>query len=114
VTAVGIALLGALGAVLRHAMGHWAARRGGWPRGTELVNVSGSLVAGLVIGAGLSQRTLAVLVVGFCGGFTTFSTWSVEVVELAEEPARTWALLYATGTAVACVGAAWLGIALVR
>ena len=111
-TALGVALLGAVGAVLRHRLGHWAARRGGWPRGTEIVNVTGSLLAGVLVGAGLDQPVLAVLVAGFCGGFTTFSTWAVEVVELAEEPAVGWAVLYAAGTAAACVAAALLGLAI--
>ena len=112
-TALGVALLGALGAVLRHLMGHWAARRGGWPRGTEIVNVSGSFVAGLVVGSTLDAGAVAVLAAGFCGGLTTFSTWSVEVVELAEEPARGWAAAYGLGTAAACVCAALLGVVLV-
>lgn len=111
-TALGVALLGAFGAVLRHLLGHWAARRGGWPRGTEVVNVVGSLLAGVVVGAGLDRWLLAVLVAGFCGGLTTFSTWAVEVVELAEEPAWGWAVAYATGTAAACVAAALLGLVL--
>jgi CrcB protein len=113
VTVLGVALLGALGAVLRHAMGHWAARRGGWPRGTEVVNVVGSLLAGLVVGSSLGSGGVAVLAAGFCGGLTTFSTWSVEVVELAEEPAPWWAAAYTLGTAVACVAAALLGVAVV-
>lgn len=111
-TVLGVALLGALGAVLRHLVGHWAARRGGWPRGTALVNVSGSLLAGLLVGAGLDQPLLAVLVAGLCGGLTTFSTWAVEVVELAEKPAVGWALIYGTGTAAGCVLAALVGLAI--
>lgn len=109
-TLVGIALLGASGAVIRHLLGHWSARRGGWPRGTALVNVAGSLAAGALVGAGLDQPVLAMLVAGLCGGLTTFSTWAVEVVELVEEPAVGRALLYATGTAAACVLAALLGL----
>ncbi|MDX6224278.1 MAG: fluoride exporter [Frankiales bacterium] len=112
-TAFGVAALGALGAVLRHLVGHWSARGGGWPRGTAAVNVTGSLLAGLLVGSRIGNPWDVVLIAGFCGGYTTFSTWSVEVVELAEEPARAVALAYGGGTALACVLAAWLGIVLV-
>lgn len=111
-TALGVALLGALGAVLRHAVGHWTSRRGGWPRGTLAINVTGSLLAGLVIGSAASHVLTVVLVAGFCGGFTTFSTWSVEVVELAERPALGAAIAYGVGTALACVAAAYVALAL--
>ena len=109
-TAVGVALLGALGAVLRHGVGHWAARRGGWPKGTLAINVTGSLLAGLVVGAAASRTVTVALVAGFCGGFTTFSTWTVEVVELGERPDWVAATGYGVGTAALCVVAAWLGL----
>jgi CrcB protein len=60
-----------------------------FPLGTLLVNLSGSLLLGLLAGAGLAHHlpaTLeALLGTGFCGAYTTFSTWSYETVRLLEE-----------------------------
>lgn len=85
-----IALAGGLGAACRHLV-HTAVIARGHPSSiaTLLVNVVGSFAAGLVAGAAgrLVPADLApVLAVGFLGGFTTFSTASVEVVKLWTDP----------------------------
>jgi CrcB protein len=81
----------ALGANARYWLGLWAAKVGGphFPAGTLLVNVSGSLLLGLLIGLGQSRLPLPdgwrlFLVVGFCGSYTTFSTYAVESIGLFE------------------------------
>lgn len=78
---------GAVGAVLRYALSRaFPVRPGHLPGGILIVNVMGSALAGALIG--LAERTALdtdlrlVLVTGFCGGLTTFSTWSVETIEL--------------------------------
>ena len=57
------------------------------PLGVLIVNVAGSLIGGVVLGlaerAALSDDLRLILLTGICGGLTTFSTWSVETVELA-------------------------------
>lgn len=71
---------GAAGAVLRHLAGR-AGARSRWPWPVLLVNVAGSLVAGVAVHTDLAL----VVVTGFAGGLTTFSTFSVETVRLALE-----------------------------
>ena len=84
------------------------------PWGTILINVSGSLVLGFLTGltAGrlLPETWHLIIGTGFLGGYTTFSTASVETVRLAQE--RRWAasLANALGTLALATGAAGLGL----
>ncbi len=115
-----IALGGALGSVSRFWLGGLVAARFGetFPWGTMFINVVGSFVIG-VIGALASPegrmdsqtRAFATqfLMVGVCGGFTTFSSFSLQTLNLIRE--REW--LYAGGnvilSVVLCMVAVWLG-----
>jgi CrcB protein len=76
VTPVLVAVGAALGAVLRY----WVAQHldGRGPAGTLLVNVAGSFVLGLLVGADVSPDGLALLGTGFCGGLTTYSAFAVQ------------------------------------
>ena len=91
---LGVILAGALGAPLRYLVDSriQSARRRAFPLGTLVVNVSGSLVLGVVTGLalyhGLPRVPKAVLGAGFCGAYTTFSTHAFETVRLAEDGAR--------------------------
>ena len=115
-----IALGGALGAVARyllgtHIHGLWG---GAWPLGTLLVNVSGSLLIGVVF-ALLERNAIhpdwrSIVVVGFLGAFTTFSTFSLETVELWQRGALAHAVAYASASTLSCVLAAALGVAATR
>jgi len=85
-----IALGGAAGSVLRYVVGG-AIQRGsssGFPIGTMVVNVSGCFLIGVLVrqflNMQLSNDLRALLIVGFCGGFTTFSTFSAETLALIE------------------------------
>jgi CrcB protein len=85
-----VALGGAGGAAARH-LGDSAIRArwpGRFPWGILLVNLSGSFLLGLLGGAGLGPRWGALLAVGFCGAFTTWSTLALDVVSLARR--RAW------------------------
>lgn len=75
-------------------------------RGTLVVNVVGSLLVGLF--AGLSSSAYALLAVGFCGAFTTFSTFAVEAVTL---PRRSSASFVAMSVVLCCLACA-LGLLL--
>lgn len=97
------ALLVALGAAVGAPARVLVARRWPGPRGTLTVNVLGSFLLGLL--AGLADASYALVGVGFCGAFTTFSTFALEAVE----PLR-WR--YAAGTTVACLAAAAAGLLL--
>lgn len=82
-----VPVAGAVGAVLRYALSRaFPVRPGHLPGGILLVNVLGSGLAGALIGlaevAAVDGALRLVLVTGFCGGLTTFSTWSVETIEL--------------------------------
>ncbi|WP_432510685.1 fluoride efflux transporter CrcB [Kineococcus sp. SYSU DK001] len=108
-----IALAGGLGAAARFWLdgtvrSRWPSR---FPWGTLLVNVLGSLLLGFCTGLvldGADERWLLVLGVGFCGGFTTFSTAAVDTVQLARE--REWRL--AAGNALVNLAATVLVAAL--
>jgi Integral membrane protein possibly involved in chromosome condensation len=99
---------GALGALLRYAASRIGARQPGgspWPWPVLLVNVVGSLVAGVAFHSDLAL----VVVTGFCGGLTTFSTLSVETIQLVAErrtraAAASVALNLVLGIAAAAVG----------
>jgi fluoride exporter len=114
---VWIAAGGALGAVARFVIGGWAttAAWAGFPWGTFAVNVSGStllgLVYGLTTGNAAHTRTRAFLAIGFCGGFTTFSTFDLETYSLLRRGEIVTAALYSTGSVVTCVAGVLVGLA---
>ncbi|MDB2414095.1 fluoride efflux transporter CrcB [Flavobacteriaceae bacterium] len=75
---------GGLGSVLRYIIGRYLNQTGsGFPLGTFTANILGSLLIGIIIGLAaknntLSQNQTLLLATGFCGGFTTFSTFAYE------------------------------------
>lgn len=111
-----IALAGAAGALSRYALtGVIAGRtKGAFPWGTLVVNVSGSFVLGLLFVV-MTERFLpsptlrAAVTVGFLGAFTTFSTFALESLQLADEGAVGLALLNIGGSVVAGLAAVALG-----
>ena len=86
-----------------------------FPWGTFAVNVTGSLVLGILVGAAAHRPVPAALVaglgVGFCGALTTYSTFGYETVRLAEDGARLFAVLNVAASLAAGFGAAALGYA---
>lgn len=109
-----------VGANARYWLGGWVQERMGaaFPWGTLLVNVSGSLLIGLVMGLALGQNWplgwRLFLVVGVLGGYTTFSAFAYETVKLLSEGSLLAALGNMAGSLVSTVLAAWLGLALAR
>lgn len=107
---------GGLGAVARWSVGQWLSTYtifNGFPWPTLFINMIGSFVLGLL--GGLCQTrplALAFLGVGVCGGFTTFSTFSVETVKLMEEGRVLAAGGYVTSSVAAAVVGAWIGRAI--
>jgi CrcB protein len=116
-----IALLvlgGAIGAPTRYVIdGYVQSRVGGvFPWGTFVINVTGSFVLGVITGAvlyhGMANVTKVALGTGFCGAYTTFSTFSYETVRLIEEGSMVEAGLNVAASVVLGLAAAALGLAL--
>ena len=106
----------ALGGVLRFLMVPWAQRffSAGFPGGTLVVNILGSLVIGLVLRlagdpAVISPETRVFLTVGVCGGFTTFSAFSIENLELFQSGQWGRAAIYVVASITLSIAAAALG-----
>jgi len=102
-----VLLAGAVGALLRFLVLRLIAA----PWAVLVVNVVGSFVGGLLIGATTGDLRL-ILLTGFCGGLTTFSTFSVETVQLVMERRVRTAVLSVAANLVLGIGAAALGYAL--
>lgn len=116
-----IAVAGAVGALLRFWMSGWVYGLFGrdFPYGTLAVNVAGSLLMGisfvlLVERLGSAPEWRALVMIGFLGAFTTFSTFSLETVQLLEGGAVGRAMINVLGSVAFCLIATWLGIVLGR
>lgn len=112
---------GGIGAALRHGVNLAAARLFGtsFPYGTLTVNVVGSLVMGLLTAyfafkGNAPQHWRLFLTTGILGGFTTFSTFSLDVAVLYERGQIAMAAFYVLISVVVSVGALFAGLALVR
>ncbi len=112
-----IAVGGAAGAVMRFWVSTqiytWLGRD--FPWGTLLVNIAGSLVMGFLFillteRLALGPEWRAALLIGFLGAFTTFSTFSLETLNLIESAQYLRALAYTLASVLCCVGAAWFGV----
>jgi len=110
-----VSVAGGLGAVLRFVLDSAVrARFARHPLGTLLINLSGSLLLGLLAGVALAEPELerwhVVLGTGFLGGYTTFSTASFEAVTLLREGRALAGALHAGGMLLASVALAGLGL----
>lgn len=116
-----VAVGSAAGGVARFALSTLVQQRVGpnFPVGTLVVNISGSLLLGflmrLALGTDLiSPETRVLLTTGFCGGYTTFSTFTYETMMLIEDGETMRAGLYIVLSVVLSLIGAWLGIAAAR
>lgn len=82
----------------------------GFPAGTFTVNALGSLLIGVLLEATKSETLGWLLIVGFCGGFTTFSTFSADAVRLLRAECYGPAALYIGLSAAVCIAFAGLGM----
>jgi len=112
-----LGLAGAVGTLLRAGCTILATRLCGvgFPWGTLAVNVAGSLAFGLIVGLARSRGTMTVgtetiLLIGLLGGFTTFSSFAFQSVELLEGGRPLSAAAYVIGTNVAALAAVWAGL----
>ncbi|MEP6491803.1 MAG: fluoride efflux transporter CrcB [bacterium] len=113
-----IALGAALGGVSRHYLSVFIQQRTGadFPTGTLIINVTGSFVLGFIVRYALhtdviTPETRAFLTTGFCGGYTTFSTFSLETARLLEDGEYGRAGLYVGASVAVALLATFLGFA---
>jgi CrcB protein len=113
---IAVAVGGALGSMARFWLaGAMAALTGPrFPWGTLLINIVGSFVIGLVGAFTMTPERVVMqpdlrifLMTGICGGFTTFSAFSLQTLELLQAGEAVSALGYAVGSVVLCVIATW-------
>lgn len=116
-----VAIGSAAGGMARYLLGGVVQRMSGttFPAWTLIVNVTGSLALGFLMrylgeGVAVSAEARALLTVGFCGGYTTFSTFSFEVVTLFEQGDWRRASLYVIASVTLSLMAMWAGMALAR
>ncbi|MBX9820356.1 fluoride efflux transporter CrcB [Afipia birgiae] len=112
---------GGLGASLRHAVNVGCARACGlnFPYGTFVINITGSLVMGLIAGylafkGEASQPWRLFVMTGILGGYTTFSAFSLDAVLLYERGELGVAAFYVVGSVVLSIAGLLAGLALVR
>lgn len=112
---------GGLGAALRHGINLISARTLGteFPYGTLIINVTGSLVMGLIAGylasrGAASQHWRLFLMTGILGGYTTFSAFSLDAALLYERGATGLAAIYVLASVILSIGGLFAGLALVR
>jgi len=115
---IGLAVAGAIGAPSRFLLDGLLQDRtsGAFPWGTFVVNMSGSVLLGFLTGLALYHAfpttPKVILGTGFCGAYTTFSTWTYETIRLVEEGAVGEAFLNAGVSLVVGLLAAAAGLAL--
>lgn len=110
-----VGLGGAVGAMLRYAIS-LIPYKGGFPLLTFVTNILGALLIGFIVGyaskRNVNDSLMLFLKTGLCGGFTTFSTFSLEAYNLFVSGSKILALCYAVLSAVCCIIGVWLGITL--
>jgi fluoride exporter len=118
------AMGGALGSVARVIVSTAVARWSGdeFPFGTIVVNVSGALIMGMLAGYGqsepgkliFSEPVRTFLMIGVLGGYTTFSSFSLQTFLLLEQGNLTGAILNVLLSVLLCVAGIWAGFAVIR
>ena len=102
-----IAAGGAIGAVLRYAIGEWLPND--FPWGTLTVNLIGSLLLGMLVGLSISEEMALLLGTGLMGAFTTMSAYSVDLIKLFEDEKFGPAGGYLIATLLGCPLLAYAG-----
>lgn len=114
-----IGFFGALGVLCRHFVDLGIGKDTIFPLSTLVINCSGSLLIGVLYVLGgqldfLPRELTAALTIGFIGGFTTFSAFSLQTILLMEQKQLLWAFIYFVGSPLSGALFAFLGISLAR
>lgn len=111
---------GFAGSVLRYLISRYVSLNAKtvFPLGTFFVNLAGSFLIGIIIAASLSdnlsKQMRLLLATGFCGGFTTFSSFSYEFFSLLQNGYTGYAFLYAAGSFALGLLFVWMGFSLIK
>lgn len=110
---------GGTGSLVRYGLGKWLNHAPAMPWGTWLANFLACLIVGLALGwtaskGSLNDQTKLLILTGFCGGFSTFSTFSGETIDMMQSGRMGMAALYAIGSLATCLAATWLGFWLAK
>ena len=108
-----VGLGGGAGSVVRYMLSAWLLAGHtllGFPAGTFAVNAVGSLLIGILLEASVSETLGWLPIVGFCGGFTTFSTFSADTVRLLRAGCYNAAAIYVALSVAVCIVFAALGM----
>ena len=111
-----VAFGGGIGSVFRYLISLWFVNRfpNTFPVGTFIVNITGCLAIGFLMGLSirpgiLNNELRLLLIIGFCGGYTTFSTFSIENIKLFETGNYGILTLYIAGSILFGIIAVWAG-----
>lgn len=116
--AIAVLIGGAIGSLARLLIGAAITSRVGlaFPVGTLVINITGSLLLGFIMRFALDTTAVtptvrALLTTGFCGGYTTFSTFSYETMDLIQDGSYGRAALYSISSVVLGLAATFVGFA---
>jgi CrcB protein len=113
-----VAIGGAIGSMARYGCGGLVARIAGgtFPFGTIVVNVTGAVIIGFFAALSLPEGRILLppsvrlfVMTGICGGYTTFSSFSLETFNLMRDGEWLWVLANIAGSVALCLIAVWLG-----
>lgn len=109
---------GGLGSLCRFGLGQWLNRSGSYPWGTLLANGLACIILGTLVAyaskQSLSTEVRLLLMTGFCGGFSTFSTFSNELLQMLRQTDYVSALSYLLMSLLFGLLAIWLGMRVIE
>lgn len=112
-----VGLGGGIGAMLRYAISS-VPYKGNFPIQTLVINIMGAIAIGFIAGLAaekkLSDKTTLFLKTGVCGGYTTFSTFSLEAYQLIHNGNTFLGVLYVALSVVGCIFGVWVGMSLTK
>ncbi|MDR0863820.1 MAG: fluoride efflux transporter CrcB [Candidatus Symbiothrix sp.] len=114
-----VGLGGGIGSILRFLASQLTIKTSSFPIATFTVNLLGCLLIGILIGLSLKNQWLdanmrVLLITGFCGGFTTFSTFSLENVQMYQAGNYTGLIFYTLASVIIGFAAVWMGLSFTK
>lgn len=108
---------GGLGSLCRYGISRWMETSASFPYATFVANVLSCLILGIIVGLSLknmvSNDIKLMLITGFCGGFSTFSTFSNETLSLFQSGNYTTAFTYIAISILVCLASIFIGMKIV-